>query len=110
MKLPKTIATITASVVTALFSGVACAQLTSPTYFPSSGDGAWEPSRPLDFPSITHRYGNDNPYSRWRATGEWDVWHVTGRQDNQSTVPPTSGKNEAGRPPKQDGYAEPIKR
>ena len=86
------------AVVAAFFSGAACSQLTNSNTFLQ------------DYPSITHRYGNDNPYSRWRATGQWDALHTTGPREYQNAVPPSSDKNDAGRAVKQDGYGEPIKR
>ena len=106
MKSPNTCIAIAAAVAAAFFSSAACAQLTNSTAFPGSGD---EASRLKDFPSITHRYGNDNIYSRWRATGQWDDSHKTDPRDNQSALPPF-GRNEAGRAVKQDGYGEPIRR
>ena len=106
MKSPNTCIAVAAAVAATFFSGAAYSQLTNSTTFPSSGE---EVSRFKDSPSLTVRYGNDNPYSRWRATGQWDVSHITDPRDNQSTVSP-SGRNEAGRAVKQDGYGEPIKR
>jgi hypothetical protein len=83
---------LTAAVVSACVSGAAFAQLTGSEGFPSSlGENAGA----LDItPSLTVRYGQDNAYARWRATGIWDAPYTPNpppedvRNKVPSTLPP----------------------
>ena len=107
MKSAITVIKLAAVVSTVCISGAAWSQLTSSPVFPGNGEDARLP----DYPSITHRYGHDNPYSRWRATGQWDrplSYDEIGRSLAPDVTPQASDK-QAPRAARTDGYGEPLK-
>lgn len=98
---------LAAVVSTMCISGAAWSQLTSSAVFPGNAEDA----RLLDYPSVTLRYGHDNPYSRWRATGVWDrplMYDTTGSSRAPDVAPQPSDK-QAPRAARTDGYGEPLK-
>ena len=108
MKLAIKVIIFAAAVATVCISGAAWSQLTSSTVFPSNGE---EAPRLQDYPSISHRYGHDNQYSRWRATGQWDrppMYDAIGRSQAPDVAPQPSDK-QAPRAARTDGYGEPLK-
>ena len=88
MKSPRSLMTIVAATAITCASGTVYAQITSSTVFPNAareeGSALPDPS-----PTLTHRYGGENAYSRWRATGQWDP-PFSG--DSRNTPPPSSTK------------------
>ena len=107
MKSAITVIKLAAVVTTVCISGAAWSQLTSSAVFPSNVEDVRLP----DYPSITHRYGHDNPYSRWRATGVWErpPMYDTMGISRAPDVAPQPSDRQAPRAARTDGYGEPVK-